>query len=236
MSIIGRMSGSGVKTSIGGSPVSIKVRHSSLFDLDSIAPLGSRTWAEESRQSIQDALDHAVDGKVKFTDAMRYFWRHGGWKLLEDASGMAFQDIRSFALAKRPHGLHMSLQVFKAFMKDIGKATEEISDYAETHPLPEHGEIGGGHSRVDSVNSAKGGNSTDYLARRIARDRPDILERMKSGQYKSVRAAAKDAGIVREKTPIEQLTYWWKKASEEDRTMFLNSVTSNELLKGVKND
>lgn len=30
------------------------------------------------------------------------------------------------------------------------------------------------------------GNSADYLTRRIARDFPDILERMKSGEFKSV--------------------------------------------------
>jgi len=36
------------------------------------------------------------------------------------------------------------------------------------------------------------------LARRIARDRPDVLERMKAGEYKSVRAAARDAGFIRE--------------------------------------
>jgi len=207
--------------------VSIRVRHSTLFDLDSIAPLGSRAWAEESRQSIQDALDQSVDGKVKFSSAMRYFWQHGGWKVLEDASGETFKDLRSFALAKRPHGLHMSLPVFKAFMKDIGRATEETSEYAETHPLPENGENQHSEKRGSYViRPSTHGTSADYLARRIARDRPDILERMKAGEYRSVRSAAKDAGIVREKTPIEQLQHWWQKASEEERTMFLNSVTS----------
>ena len=83
----------------------------------------------------------------------------------------------------------MSLPVFKAFMKDIGKATEEISGYAETHPLPEHGDgPGRGHKRDDNIISFQQGTSADYLARRIARDRPDVLERMKSGEYKSVRA------------------------------------------------
>jgi len=38
------------------------------------------------------------------------------------------------------------------------------------------------------------GNNPEYLTARIARDRPDILERMKAGEYKSVRAAGKDGG------------------------------------------
>jgi hypothetical protein len=38
---------------------------------------------------------------------------------------------------------------------------------------------------------------TEYLTARIARDRPDILARMQAGEFKSVRAAAIAAGIVR---------------------------------------
>jgi hypothetical protein len=39
----------------------------------------------------------------------------------------------------------------------------------------------------------KGGNDPEYLTSVIARDRPDILERMKAGEFKYVRAAAKVA-------------------------------------------
>jgi hypothetical protein len=44
-----------------------------------------------------------------------------------------------------------------------------------------------------------GEGSQEYLTARIARDRPDILERMKAGEFKSVRAAAMEAGIVKER-------------------------------------
>jgi hypothetical protein len=37
--------------------------------------------------------------------------------------------------------------------------------------------------------------TADSLTARIARDFPDILERMKEGEFKSVRAAAMEAGI-----------------------------------------
>ena len=42
-----------------------------------------------------------------------------------------------------------------------------------------------------------GGTSADYLTARIARDRPDILEGMKAGKFRSVNAAALAAGINR---------------------------------------
>jgi hypothetical protein len=45
----------------------------------------------------------------------------------------------------------------------------------------------------------KGGNKQKYLIARIARDRPDVLERMKKGEFLSVQAAAIEAGIVKPK-------------------------------------
>ena len=45
-----------------------------------------------------------------------------------------------------------------------------------------------------NVLSEERGTSADYLTARIARDRPDILDGMKQGKYRSVRAAAIDAG------------------------------------------
>jgi hypothetical protein len=40
------------------------------------------------------------------------------------------------------------------------------------------------------------GNTSKYLTERIKEVRPDILDRMKAGEFSSVRAAALEAGIV----------------------------------------
>lgn len=45
----------------------------------------------------------------------------------------------------------------------------------------------------------QGSGSEKYLAARIARDHPDVLERMKKGEFLSVRQAAIAAGIVKGK-------------------------------------
>lgn len=45
--------------------------------------------------------------------------------------------------------------------------------------------------------STYGSNNAEYLTARIVRDRPDILERMKRGEFRSIRAAAIEAGIVK---------------------------------------
>jgi hypothetical protein len=41
-----------------------------------------------------------------------------------------------------------------------------------------------------------GGTSAEYLTRRIVRDHPDIAERLRNGEYRSVRAAALEAGFA----------------------------------------
>ena len=50
---------------------------------------------------------------------------------------------------------------------------------AENHPGP-----GRGHTKKPHE-KAKAGNRSDYLVARMARDRPDILERMKAGEFTS---------------------------------------------------
>jgi hypothetical protein len=54
-------------------------------------------------------------------------------------------------------------------MKDLDKAIAEQVEDAEAHPLPQPGEIGGGHGRDYNVMPGGQGNSADYLARRLAR-------------------------------------------------------------------
>lgn len=70
----------------------------------------------------------------------------------------------------------------------------------------------------------KGSNSKVRLAARINRDHPEIAERVKAGEFKSIRAAAIVAGIVKVKTPLERLFAEWKKASQEERDAFLKSI------------
>ena len=49
---------------------------------------------------------------------------------------------------------------------------------------------------LDNNQTLKGGTDPEYLTSRIARDRPDILERMKQGEFRSVRAAGIEAGVT----------------------------------------
>src|SRR5262249_3380800 len=54
---------------------------------------------------------------------------------------------------------------------------------------------------------------------RIARDRPDILEQMKAGEFTSVREAARAAGLVKQTSLVQQVLHLWQKATPEERQM-----------------
>jgi len=65
---------------------------------------------------------------------------------------------------------------------------------------------------------SKGGN--DRRVAQIAARRPDVLEKMKNGEYPSVRAAQIDAGIIRELTLLEKAQKLWLRMPQEDRVIF----------------
>ena len=73
-------------------------------------------------------------------------------------------------------------------IKKLAEAAEPLLP-ADYHPGP-----GRGNKLKDR---RPAGNSREYLVRRIARDHPDILERMKKGEFEYVRQAAIAAGIVK---------------------------------------
>jgi hypothetical protein len=88
----------------------------------------------------------------------------------------------------------------------ISKEAAFAAAAAMAKPAEQHGgsRPGAGRKRpnVDSSNQGRDVNldskrrDSEYLTARIARDRPDILERMKAGEFASVRKAAIEAGIA----------------------------------------
>jgi len=55
---------------------------------------------------------------------------------------------------------------------------------------------------VNVIKEPKGGNRKEYLLRRLARDHPEALDRIQSGEI-STRKAAIEYGIIKVKTPMQ---------------------------------
>jgi hypothetical protein len=78
-------------------------------------------------------------------------------------------------------------------------STEEAANQEEAPRNPNGRK---GESRVDNVNSTKGGNDTTYALRRLARDNPALLDKIEAGEL-SVNQAAIQAGIRKKPQPSE---------------------------------
>ena len=70
---------------------------------------------------------------------------------------------------------------------------------------------------LDNINvSHQGGTSATYLVRRLKRDHPEIAEALARGEFKSARAAAIAAGIVRNPSLLERMRRLAVKATDEE--------------------
>lgn len=113
------------------------------------------------------------------------------------AESPIWRQFQEIALTRVAKVLNRSVPI--STEKAIDKSVERAKQLAETSkPLAEHGT--NQHSEKEEVvitTSIQDDRGAQYLTARIARDNPEILERMKRGEYRSVRAAAVDAGIVK---------------------------------------
>lgn len=75
------------------------------------------------------------------------------------------------------------------------------------------------------------GRSRDaaYWRHRIERDYGEIAERLRTGEIKSVRAAAIEAGLIRDASPLLELRRAWRRAGPEERAAFMAEVVVTEL-------
>jgi len=132
-----------------------------------------------------------------------------------------FESLRDFVV--HPEGLDIPdwLPFMKALQaQDEGTAAKtlyrrmlELDDRLDplvasseaAQPLAKHGEVGNGReSRGNNVTSISRGNGAEYLLRRLARDCPELLDDIgKSKRFKSARAAAIEAGIIKDIPSIQ---------------------------------
>ncbi len=79
----------------------------------------------------------------------------------------------------------------------------------------------------NSQTENKGGNDPVYLARRVLAADPMVFERLERGEFRSVRAAAIDVGVVKDKTKsqLDTAKSVWLKLNDEERNEFLSWVS-----------
>jgi Arc/MetJ-type ribon-helix-helix transcriptional regulator len=194
---------------------------------DYAAKVPQEQWpmlVQARRAFLQINLPYDCRELLRFVDEAQPMLRALGYKNVPDFIRRGL-DLDPSLVQWAIHGLRtIQPDVPIPFAMAVQTGKEKTKACAESAtPLAKHG---GDRTREQEQGAVRtllrrGSESASYLTARIARDRPDILKKMKAGEYKSVRAAARDAGILKLASPFDLLKRAWGKASEEERTAFV---------------
>jgi len=144
---------------------------------------------------------------------------------------------KSEAACKRV-GIPMSATFEECFCSLLGQPFDKWSELEQTYRFvwaskPELFKALYPEARKYVVDAGvKPGNPTGSTEKQrwldhLARDRPDLLEKVQAGELKP-KTAAKQAGFVKEATALEQLKRWWAKATASQRRAFRAWCESQE--------
>jgi hypothetical protein len=147
------------------------------------APIGSRLWLLGVANEIRKTLYDKEQTGRRLQDLIEAFKQYAGW---QEFGYLTWEEYCESRLQSRAEEIDSEVARRAQAAKPSMTSVEAASLAANVR----HGNV-----RLDNYQAADG-TSADYLTARIARDRPDILDDMKKGKYRSVRQAAIAAGII----------------------------------------
>ena len=147
------------------------------------------------------------------------------WKTCKDRNGKTFTNFTDMIAAELPEGLGITVKKLRKLVAGtvadrplaVAVGEEQGQTVTPGRPNPEN--------RSNGTNLQTSGNGSEYLLRRLSRMDGDWLARYEAGEFKSVRAAAIAAGIVKVPTVIDKLRSAWKKATNDERLAFLKEIS-----------
>ena len=162
---------------------------------------GSKDWAVGVLRDIQSTLNDINGDAAHLKVMVGLFREHKGYRLLTNGRNRPFGLWDQFVSEPQPHGLGVDPDDLDQTIKErTARQAQELAEEAEDDPImkpQEKGKLGGRGNKKDSTQDTSfSRTSSSHLARRIAAERPDILKRMKAGEFPSVKAAAREAGII----------------------------------------
>jgi len=196
------------------------------------APTDSAAYAVAVKMHAQACLNsHEQD--VEELDAWVTRLREADrYQMLGDENGVPYRDWQRFCTTRQPYGLGYSPTAIEQIIRERRKA-QELAAAADVPPEAPHGGARPGAGRPakqmvqaldpepqpaplgDEQHHAENqpsvrrlkqsyGETAEYLVRRLKRDAPKVAAQLAEGAFPSARAAAKAAGIVREKSRVEK--------------------------------
>jgi hypothetical protein len=160
---------------------------------------GSLAHAQALRAHLQQLVWGLTRGRVRLEALLTELVRYKAWRHLQDEHGLPFSSLESFCVTPRPCGLGWSLAVIQGLLAEQ-RDPVVAATRAASKPLAGHGRRPSPEQRArqglaPQPVGAKIGTRA-YWLERLARDNPALLERLKAGEFRSVREAAIEAGLT----------------------------------------
>lgn len=177
----------------------VKINTGEAYHEDRLAEAPREKWEAilaERRYYLKTNIDYDCRCLVQYVAEAEEFYAELGYDSAEALVQQAYeiQPEQAWAAVAYLEG--------RTAAGPVGLA--EAAAKAQAQPLAQHGEIGNGRvdeSRVADRHSKPANQlsseSEERILRRLARDAPDVLERVKAGEFRSARAAAIEAGIIK---------------------------------------
>lgn len=177
-------------------------------------PIGSLEWAERISNRLQTGVDHLSRTTTHhLLRTMEQIWNAHPrpWEIWPEDCPFGTPDDYCRAVTGHPW------KALIAMAKEMGEEQERL-DFRDMEAelakaQAKHRKQGAHHAHGKMK---AGSNQASYLLRRLARDHPLILEQYKRGEFKSVRAAAKAAGLIKESTPLDRIDKLLPKLNADD--------------------
>mgnify|MGYP000583100117 CR=1 FL=1 len=164
-------------------------------------PEGSEDWLEGMSMRVQYTFDQTEKfGVEPLVENLRRIFPYKPWNYIPKDKPCKRADEYFEGVTGRPWKILLAM--IQEYDSELAKQIE-----IEIPALNKHGGDRKSDNQVDNVNlnKSKGGNSKEYILARLNRDYPEIAQDLADGQYKSVREAAKAAGLIKQESNLDKI-------------------------------
>ncbi len=153
--------------------------------------------SEAKTDALVSAVNRTGRSIENIPDLLRQVVENRAWTDRERGPNTSetFSSFRDFCTTDPPEGLGCDIDRLRDLCETADPEDNTEVRALLTHKLGQHGgDRSGGKGNASDLDPNERGS--DYLTARIARDHPEVHERMKDGEFSSVRQAAIEAGII----------------------------------------
>jgi hypothetical protein len=145
-----------------------------------LLPQGSREWCYRTVQRLGWAIEKGRIYAQEYEGVLSELVEHRAWEKLPTPE-QHYQDLDDLL----KHEIGVTQEEGRAKLGKRGRPKGRLSQFTNKGAI------------APLLVKQRGGSDAEYLLARIRRDHKDIASRYDSGEFKSVFAAAKEAGITR---------------------------------------